>query len=227
MDLGARQDDPVGTRGSAKERLVAAGFALFDERGYERTTVDDIAERAGVSRTTFFRVFRTKEDVIFPDHDELLGAIRERLHASTPRTALIAVAEAASLVLAHYLEEGERARARYRLTRTVPTLRERESAGIRQYTNVFRDYLHRWMDGGPDTALRAQLMANAVVTAHNHVLRRWLRHETDQPMAEVDQAMTEVRRIFEPRDDDEPVVLVVRTRGDLERVLPLITDHLT
>ncbi|WP_217709698.1 helix-turn-helix domain-containing protein [Amycolatopsis sp. Hca4] len=57
----------------AKERLTEAAFALFAERGYEQTTVDDITDRAGVGRTTFFRTFRTKEDVIFPDHEVLLG----------------------------------------------------------------------------------------------------------------------------------------------------------
>jgi len=129
---------------SAKDRLAEAAFALFAERGYDRTTVDDITERAGVGRTTFFRAFRTKEDVIFPDHEVLLRAIEERLRGSTGRTALIAVTEAARLVLRHYLAEGERALTRYRLTRSVPALRDREIAGVRQYQRLFRVFLHRW-----------------------------------------------------------------------------------
>jgi AcrR family transcriptional regulator len=51
---------------AARDRLAQAAFALFDERGYEQTTVDDITERAGLGRTTFFRHYRSKEDVIFP-----------------------------------------------------------------------------------------------------------------------------------------------------------------
>ena len=62
-----------------RERFVTAAFELFAERGYEQTTVDDIAERAGVGRTTFFRTFRSKEDAIFPDHEQLLAAIETRL----------------------------------------------------------------------------------------------------------------------------------------------------
>ena len=58
---------PVIMKPSARERLAGAAFALFDERGYEQTTVDDITERAGLGRTTFFRHYRSKEDVIFPD----------------------------------------------------------------------------------------------------------------------------------------------------------------
>jgi len=79
-----------------RERLMSAAFDLFDECGYEQTTVDAIAERAGVGRTTFFRNFRSKEDVIFPDHDRLLAAVQSRLDASTAEAALIALPECSS-----------------------------------------------------------------------------------------------------------------------------------
>ncbi|MFY9851197.1 MAG: helix-turn-helix domain-containing protein, partial [Trebonia sp.] len=45
-------DLPVMSKPSARERLAGAAFELFDERGYEQTTVDDITERAGLGRTT-------------------------------------------------------------------------------------------------------------------------------------------------------------------------------
>lgn len=208
----------------AKERLTEAAFALFEERGYERTTVDEITERAGVSRATFFRTFRAKEDVIFPDHDEVLAAIRSRLAGSTQQTALVAVAEAARLVLLHYLGEGDLALARYRLTRTVPALRDREIASTLQYQRVFREFIHDWMGGGEDTALRAELMAAAVVTAHNYVLRRWLRGLTDRPEAEFDASMAGTVDLFtEPTAASGPGSIVVfRTTQNLDAVLPAL-----
>src|ERR1700743_3868503 len=127
-----------------KERLTESAFALFEERGYERTTVDDIAERAGVGRATFFRTFRSKEDVIFPDHEAVLGRVDARLAGATPKTALVAVTETIRLVLLHYLAEGDLARSRYRLTRSVPALRIREIAGTHQYQQVFRTFIHDW-----------------------------------------------------------------------------------
>lgn len=181
---------------SARERLVDAAFALFGERGFERTTVDDIAERAGVGRTTFFRYFGSKEQVIFPDHDGLLDAIRSRLTTSRPATATLAVTEAARGVLKHYVAESDRARERYALTRTVPALRDRERAGIQQYERLFTGFIHAWLGGGPATALRSELLANAVVTAHNHVLRGWLRGEVDDPEKAFATAMAEVNSLF-------------------------------
>src|SRR3954468_9386571 len=112
----------------ARIRLADAAFALFDERGYDQTTVDDIAERAGAGRTTFFRHYGSKEAVIFPDHDRLLERFRARLATSSHSTALVAVSDAVRLVLMHYIDEGDLARRRYALTSKVAALRDREIA---------------------------------------------------------------------------------------------------
>jgi AcrR family transcriptional regulator len=184
------------TTQSVRDRLSTAAFALFDERGYEHSTVDDIAERAGLGRMTFFRAFPSKDDVILPDHEVILAAVRARLTASTRETSLLAVSEAARLVLRHYLGEGDVARSRYKLTSSVPALRHREAASVQQYQRVFRDFLHGWMGGGPETELSAELMATSVVTAHNYVLRRWLRGIAGHPEAEFETAMAQVIDLF-------------------------------
>src|SRR5215469_18447754 len=147
----------------ARDRLARAAFELFDERGYEQTTVDDIAERAGLGRATFFRHYPSKEDVIFPDHDRLLGQVRDRLRSSSHGTALAAVSDAVRLVLLHYLDEGELARRRYALTSSVPALRDREIATVARYQRLFREFIADWMGepGEPAplrVALRAELM---------------------------------------------------------------------
>jgi AcrR family transcriptional regulator len=133
------------TKQTARERLARAAFELFDERGYEQTTVDDIADRAGVGRTTFFRHYRSKEEVIFPDHDRLLARIDGRLTTSSSGTALVAVSDAVRLVLLHYLEEGDLARRRYALTSKVPALRDREIASVARYQRLFREFIASWM----------------------------------------------------------------------------------
>lgn len=223
---------PVVTsgEGGARERLVEAAFALFDERGFDATTVDDVAERAGVGRTTFFRSFRSKEDVIFPHHEALAESVHARLAEGSAATAESTVVEAARLVLHHYLGEGERARTRYRLTRSVPALRAREVAGQQQYLRLYREALHGWFGRDDASALRAELIAGAVVTAHNHVLRRWLRGLTDDPEPEFDAAMGEVQRMVAAGAPGAPgpavapraatQVVVLRTDRDVEDLLP-------
>jgi AcrR family transcriptional regulator len=212
---------------SVKERLTAAAYELFDERGYEHSTVDDIAERAGVGRTTFFRAFPSKDDVILPDHRVVLDEVKARLATSTHETALVAVSEAARLALLHYLHEGDLARNRYRLTSSIPALRYREVASMEQYQRVFREFLHGWMGGGSESGLRAELMATSVVRAHNYVLRRWLRGLTHQPEAEFDAAMAEVISLFAEASADrsggrEASLVIVRTTRELDEVIPAL-----
>ncbi|MGW5061808.1 TetR/AcrR family transcriptional regulator [Streptomyces sp. NPDC004096] len=212
---------------AARTRLADAAFALFDEYGYEQTTVDDIAERAGVGRTTFFRHYRSKEDVIFPDHDRLLVLIRERLATSSHSTALVAVSDAVRLVLLHYLDEGDLARRRYTLTSKVAALRDREIASVARYQRLFREFIAEWMGDPTESAsLKAELMAAAVVAAHNHVLRRWLRGEASDPVAEVDDAMREVLALFPASQSRSETggggttVVAFRTEQDLDVLLP-------
>src|SRR5690625_7148853 len=90
--------EAVSQRDQQRERVITAAFELFAERGYEGTTVEAIADRAGVGRTTFFRMFRSKESVVFPAHDQLLAAIEARLTTARPGAEQAAASGACALV---------------------------------------------------------------------------------------------------------------------------------
>jgi AcrR family transcriptional regulator len=221
--------------------LTVAAIELFAARGYDETTVDEIAARAGVARRTFFRHFRSKEDAVFPDHDAYLRRIEEFLEtASTAGTAVDVIGRAAHLVLAMYADDPATAVRRYQLTRTVEPLREREITASSRYQRVFTRYLHR-RSGGADedrlhdeaglhdeARLRDEVAAAAVVAAHNQVLRQWLRAGgTGDPHPRLDQALRSVTAVIGPwlaggraagqggrsdADTDE-VVVVMMPRG--------------
>lgn len=193
------------------ESIRRAAFRLFDEQGYDTTTVDQIVQAAGVSRSTFFRMFGSKEAVIFPDHDRLLSLVEDRLQASSSGSALVAVTDAVKVVLFHYISEGERARERYRLTSSVVALRERELASSARYQRLFRRYLSSWGDESEAAEQRAELMSAAVVAAHNRVLRRWLRSECDDPHREIADALTMVHQMFDVGTDADSTIFVVHT----------------
>ena len=87
--LGRREENKQRTR-SALERAAAR---LFEERGFDGTTVRDIALAAGVGERTFFRYFPSKEDLIFQEVRDLLPGlmrrVRERPAAESLLTALL------------------------------------------------------------------------------------------------------------------------------------------
>src|SRR3569833_387622 len=86
----------------AREQIVEAAFELFAERGFTDVTVTDIAERAEVGRTTFFRYFGDKQEVVFSDEQLLLDHLAERQRATpgeAPRHLPAALEQVRALVL--------------------------------------------------------------------------------------------------------------------------------
>src|ERR687891_2767716 len=65
-----------------REAIVDAAFELFDERGFDGTTIADIAEKADIAPRTFFSYFPSKDDVVFHDFEEryemIAGWLRDR-----------------------------------------------------------------------------------------------------------------------------------------------------
>ncbi|WP_336631003.1 MULTISPECIES: TetR/AcrR family transcriptional regulator [unclassified Microbacterium] len=169
---------------SARNTVVAAALDLFVAQGFEATSVEQIAQAAGVSRSTFFRQFGGKDDVVFSDHDVLLAQLREFLAEArrSPRGERLenpwAAACAASVeVFRHFAAEPELARRRYAVVRQVPALREREIVTVFQYERLFDDYLRAALPG--IDPIDAVAFAAAVTAVHNHVLRRLLRGTED------------------------------------------------
>jgi AcrR family transcriptional regulator len=129
--LGLRERKKVKTRAAIREHALR----LFREQGYAETTVDQIADAAEVSPSTFFRYFPTKEDVVLADEfDPLLAeAFRAQPAELTP---IQAVRAALRTVFAGMSEETKvRDRERRELIMTVPELR---MAVLDEYTRSLR-----------------------------------------------------------------------------------------
>lgn len=71
-------------KASSRETLAEAACELFLERGYDATSIADITQRAGVSRSSFFNYFTSKSDVLWSQIDERIGAAVAALEASGP-----------------------------------------------------------------------------------------------------------------------------------------------
>lgn len=200
------------SRTQARNAVVAAALDLFITHGFEQTSVEQIAQAAGVSRSTFFRQFGGKDDVVFTDHSVILGEIREFLAASHANP-WAAVCESSLLVYRHYAQDPVLARRRYAVVRQVPALREREIVTVYQYERLFGEYLRKALPGVD--AVDAVAFAAAVTAVHNHVLRRLLRGSEDVPASVLTACQDDLLRRFgvhpdgaSPQADDELVVAV-------------------
>jgi AcrR family transcriptional regulator len=238
-ETSRRSPRPRAGRTSAGRRrlrhaLTVAAIEKFLEQGYEATTVDEITSAAGVGRRTFFRYFRSKEDAIFPNHDEVLHDIEELFaSADAGRNPVEVACAAVGLVLDFYLADPVVSVKRYALTRTVPSLRDREVASVDRYQRVLARYLRARFEasGDPLADLRGSVAAAAVAAAHNHVLRRWLRSGgTGDAHAHAEEAFRLVIEAF-PQDGrraggEETLVAVLRSSAPMTEVVRRISAEL-
>lgn len=173
--------------------VVAAALELFASQGFDQTSVEQIAKAAGVSRSTFFRQFGGKEDVVFADHEVLLEQMRTFL-AEGHEDPWGAVCAASESVFAHFAHDPELARRRYQIVRQVPVLREREIITVFRYERLFDDYLRSSLPGiDPLDAVGFSALVTAV---HNHVLRQLLRGKKKVPLSTLQTALADVRRRY-------------------------------
>ena len=114
---------------NARERLVRAGLELFLERGYDSVTVAEIAERAGLTKRTFFRHLADKREVLFLGEDVLArlmaDAIADAPESATPMAAIAAALEAAATAFPS--ERPDIALQRQTVIASNSNLQERES----------------------------------------------------------------------------------------------------
>ncbi len=214
--------DATGLRERKKRRtreaIVDAALGLFAEKGFERTTVADIAAAADIAPRTFFGYFATKEDVVFHDFEATLGSLHARLAARQPgETAIDAMRAWIADVLTQTDFEDPREVLTRELIRTTPSLREHERALMSRFEAALGDAVADDLgaDQGP---LRPRLVA-AAATAALLMLERFyddkielLTAEPD-PMAVVDEALVFLRGGIDALRERPPAPLPVREPG--------------
>ncbi|CQD16658.1 TetR family transcriptional regulator [Mycolicibacterium conceptionense] len=125
--------------GNAAGRLHEAALELFSQRGYEQTTVADIAERAGLTRRTFFRHFADKREVLFWGedllHDLLVLAVAGAAESSSAVDALAAGLRPAMAAF-YQNRPRENARRRHAVLAANDALQERESLKLSRLTEA-------------------------------------------------------------------------------------------
>lgn len=137
----------------ARQRIIEAARGLFLERGFDGVSVGDIAERAEVGRTTFFRHFGDKQEVVFAKEQELLDTITAASQADSapaPRNATEAVEQLRPVVLALCAQaaaDPEDYTRHFQLIEQHPELRARDAVKMQQIADKLSDLLiHRGSD---------------------------------------------------------------------------------
>jgi AcrR family transcriptional regulator len=167
---GLRERKKVATRLALHE----AALRLVAERGADRVSIDDIAERAGVSPRTFFNYFTSKDDALVgldPDHPTRFAAdFAARPAGESAVQALRAVARAQAIEMA---EDPQLWPLRLRVVEADPALAARLAAAFSESDRVLAAAIAERTGTGVDDAVLPTLLAGVAAAAMRAALHRW------------------------------------------------------
>lgn len=184
------------TRASVRDHVAEQALRLFDERGFDKTTVDDIAAAVGMSSRSFFRYFAAKEDVVIGDPVPFGHIVREAA-ASRPDE------EPVWVVLRRAFDpiETRTAAARdfglrtMRVMMSTASLRAGNLEKHIAWAGMLEPVIVERLDGPADTArFRAQTLIHAALACLDVALSEWTLRDGRTPVGQLlDEAFSTVR----------------------------------
>jgi AcrR family transcriptional regulator len=166
----------------SRGRLAEAALALYGERGFENTTVAEIAERAGLTERTFFRHFTDKREVLFWGAGALqelfVNAVADAPDGSSPIEAIAAALGAAGDLLQ---QRGDYPRQRQAIITASAELRERELIKLATLASALADALRQ--RGVADPA--ASLTAEVAIAVFKIGFERWVAASNERTLPEL------------------------------------------
>ncbi|WP_224369520.1 TetR/AcrR family transcriptional regulator [Hyalangium versicolor] len=190
---GLRERKKARTR----QEIVEAALELFEKKGFDETTIDDVAAAAEVSPRTIFRYFATKEDLVFLGQEEenrqIALLLKEVAKSADPIEELMRATRTVLLAPSATPEQFVRCQ---RLIERTPSLRAYQGRLFRKIEELVSSALLP-ARGSKHDVLHARLLAAVYLAALNVVMSSWIESGAKGvPTAELDMAEALLRRAF-------------------------------
>jgi AcrR family transcriptional regulator len=187
-DLGMGRWEP-----NARGRLEQAAMELYLERGFEQTTVAEIAKRAGLTERTFFRHFTDKREVLFWGsatlQEHLVSAVASAPDSAAPIDAIAAAVEVAGVLLQ---ERREAARQRQAIIAANTELQERELIKLASLASALAGALRQRGVGEP----AASLTAEAGIAVFKIAFGLWVGGDSEQDLPRlIQESLDELKAV--------------------------------
>jgi mycofactocin system transcriptional regulator len=193
--VAARRGRPPST--SRRElRLIA--LRLFAERGFENTTIEQVAAEAGVSERTFFRYFTNKASVLWTEFETEVETIRAALGAVTDDVPMMDAIRGAVVAANHYhADDVPEMRLRMQLIATVPALSFSAAEHYAAWELAISEFAGRRL-GQPADSLYPLAIGRAALAACRAAYDRWSDRADDDLTWYLDAALTALAGGFDP-----------------------------
>jgi mycofactocin system transcriptional regulator len=190
---------PGRPRTTSRHAVQHVALRLFAEKGFEETTLDDIATSVGVSRRTLFRYYASKNDIVWGEFSEHLAGLRARFAAAPADEPLMDVLRRAVVAFNDYGEEElPELRIRMALITSVPALQGHSMLRYRDWCDVVAEFVAGRL--GCDTHDHLpQVVANAALGTAMATYQHWIAHPEVDLLGELDQAFQLLAAGFDER----------------------------
>jgi AcrR family transcriptional regulator len=171
----------------AKERLQLAAVGLFLAHGFDQTTVQEIAQEAGLTERTFFRHFTDKREVLFLGQEQYVAAFVDGMRAAPQGADAFGLVAAALTGAADFFPAERRpwSAQRQQVIDANPALQERESLKRVSLGDAITAGLRERGIGDPD----ARLVAELGVTVFHVAFRTWIEQREARALSEIVEAV--------------------------------------
>jgi len=177
----------------ARGRLQQAAWELFAERGYDQTTVAEIAQRAGLTERTFFRHFTDKREVLFSGANQLNDLIVNAIDGAPPAASPMEAAALALRSVGAVFGDQTFSRRRQAVIDQHPELQERELIKLAKLAAALSDALKRRGVTEPAASLTAQ----TTIGVFHVAFQRWVAEGETRGFPElVEEALAELRSVI-------------------------------
>ena len=186
--VGLRERKKQQTR----ETIERVALGLFADRGYDDTTLAEIADAADVSPRTIFSYYESKEDILFCSEGVFLDQLKDRLEQRPPGTTTV---DAIRDFIASIPPPDEQARLRKRIIGNSPALQMKIRAHLGQLEPLLTESIAKDLDAGPGD-IRPPLLAASMTAAFTTVRDRLLEAGAGGPVTH-EEAMATLDQVLE------------------------------
>ena len=161
-------------KSATRRSIEDAAWELFSERGYADTSVDEIAERAGVAPRTFFRYFPNKEAVLYGEADEVLEALAETFRSRPADEPLgVSLVAAIEAITVRFEKDRDKMIRRFEMQKAAG-LEDLGEVVRQRFAKQIADLVREREADKPDAELRARVVAGALMTTNAVSMEYWL-----------------------------------------------------
>ena len=175
-------------RSTSRKDIARVALQLFVERGFDETTMDDIAAELGIARRTLFRYYASKNDLVWGEFEEVLERLQADLRAIDQGRPMMAVIREAAVRSNTYPPELlDELHVRLMLIQSVPALQAHSMFRYAEWREVIAGYAAERLGCAPDD-LVPTCIGHAALAASTAAFSRWVAHRDEDILELIDRS---------------------------------------